>query len=123
EQMARLSGDTSRPLLQGHDPAARLEQLARERDPLYAAVADLRVDTGGSTPGQEASRSHAALEGRWRGVAAGAGRPPCRSAGRIPTRCTSAPACCPTPGCSPAACAAATYSSSPTTMSPRSTPT
>lgn len=70
EQMARLAGDTSRPLLQGHDPAARLEQLARERDPLYAAVADLRVDTAGSTPGQVASRIHAALEGRWRGVAA-----------------------------------------------------
>ena len=70
EQLARLSGDTSRPLLQGHDAAARLEQLARERDPLYAAVADLRVDTGGSAPEQVASRIHAALDGRWRGVAA-----------------------------------------------------
>lgn len=71
EQMARLSGDTSRPLLQGHDAAARLQQLARERDPLYAAVADLRVDTGGLTPEQVASRIHASLEGRWQcGVAA-----------------------------------------------------
>lgn len=70
EQMARLEGDRSRPLLQGHDADARLRQLACERDPLYAAVADLRVDTGGLAPGQVAARIHAGLEGSWRREAA-----------------------------------------------------
>ena len=71
EQMARLAGDTSRPLLQGHDAAARLQQLSHEREPLYAAIADLRIDTGGLTPDQVALHIRDALEGRWRrGVAA-----------------------------------------------------
>ena len=40
-QLKRLEMDRKRPLLQAPDRRARLEALARERDPLYAEVADL----------------------------------------------------------------------------------
>lgn len=66
EQAARLRGDHGRPLLQGPDPTERLQRLAAERDPLYAQVADLRIDTGGHSPAQVAQRVLAGLEGRWR---------------------------------------------------------
>lgn len=42
----RTRRDKSRPLLQGADPRARLEQLYAARDPLYREVANLVVDTG-----------------------------------------------------------------------------
>ena len=70
EQVVRLEGDRSRPLLQGHEAAARLRQLACERDPLYSAVADLRIPTGGLAPEQVAARVLDALETRWRREAA-----------------------------------------------------
>jgi shikimate kinase len=41
QQLKRLSLDKSRPLLQTTDRVARLERLARERDPLYRDLADL----------------------------------------------------------------------------------
>ena len=41
----RTSRDRNRPLLQVADPRRRLEELYRERDPLYREVADLIVDT------------------------------------------------------------------------------
>ncbi|MCE7031886.1 shikimate kinase [Lysobacter sp. GX 14042] len=66
EQLARLHGDVGRPLLQCPDPAARLRELAAVRDPLYAAVAGLRIDTNGLSPRQVADRLHATLEGAWR---------------------------------------------------------
>lgn len=44
--LQRTSHDKNRPLLQTADPRARLEQLAREREPYYLEVADLIVDTG-----------------------------------------------------------------------------
>ncbi len=40
QQMARLRHDKSRPLIQLEDREAKLIQLARERDPLYAELAD-----------------------------------------------------------------------------------
>ncbi|MCD7739449.1 MAG: shikimate kinase [Lachnospiraceae bacterium] len=42
----RLKGDTTRPLLQCDDPAARIRQMLRERDPIYTEAADyiLSVD-------------------------------------------------------------------------------
>lgn len=49
-QLARIAGDAGRPLLQQDDPAAVLHALAIERAPLYAAVADLRIDTDGLDP-------------------------------------------------------------------------
>jgi shikimate kinase len=42
----RTRQDKSRPLLQGVDPLARLEQLYAIRDPLYREIADIVVDTG-----------------------------------------------------------------------------
>lgn len=44
--LQRTSHDKNRPLLQTADPRARLEQLAREREPLYLEVADFVVETG-----------------------------------------------------------------------------
>lgn len=41
QQLKRLGRDKARPLLQTPDRADRLHKLARERDPLYAEVADL----------------------------------------------------------------------------------
>jgi len=46
--VARLRAhDERRPLLEGEDPAVRLETLRAARTELYAAVADLRVATAG----------------------------------------------------------------------------
>ena len=44
--MLRTSNDKNRPLLQTADPRAKIEELARQREPLYAEVADLVIDTG-----------------------------------------------------------------------------
>ncbi len=53
---ARLEGDTARPLLQEADPAARLQTLLNQRQPLYAQ-ADVRViHQPGETPEQVAVR-------------------------------------------------------------------
>lgn len=41
QQLRRLEMDKKRPLLQAPDRRARLEAMARERDPLYASVADV----------------------------------------------------------------------------------
>ncbi|MBA2270005.1 MAG: shikimate kinase [Chthoniobacterales bacterium] len=41
----RVSRRTSRPLLQGPDPAGRLRELVRERGSLYRSVADFTLDT------------------------------------------------------------------------------
>lgn len=71
EQLARLRGDASRPLLQAVNPAAQLRQLATERDPLYASVADLRIVTERLSPQQVARKVREGLDGRWqRGEAA-----------------------------------------------------
>lgn len=43
---ARIAGDANRPLLNGVDPLLRARELAAIRTPLYAAIADLRIDTG-----------------------------------------------------------------------------
>ena len=44
--LQRTSRDKNRPLLQTADPAKRLEELARLREPLYQEVADIVIDTG-----------------------------------------------------------------------------
>jgi shikimate kinase len=44
--LRRTQHDRSRPLLQVPDPAAKLNELFVQRDPLYREVADLIVDTG-----------------------------------------------------------------------------
>lgn len=47
----RTRHDRNRPLLRVPDPQARLEELYRERDPLYREIADIVIDpvTGGVT--------------------------------------------------------------------------
>ena len=50
-----------RPLLAGAEPEARLAQLRREREPLYAEAALVRVPTAGRTPAQVADAVLAAL--------------------------------------------------------------
>jgi shikimate kinase len=44
-QLARLQGDTGRPLLQTADPARTLAALQAQREPLYRDVAHLTFDT------------------------------------------------------------------------------
>lgn len=46
---SRVRHDRNRPLLATSDPLRRLRELHAERDPLYAEVADLVVDTGRQT--------------------------------------------------------------------------
>lgn len=46
ELQRRLRHDTQRPLLQVSDPRAKLQQLFRERDPLYREAAHFVIDTG-----------------------------------------------------------------------------
>ena len=43
--VARVSQDTARPLLQHDDPASVIEQMALEREPIYASLADATFDT------------------------------------------------------------------------------
>jgi shikimate kinase len=49
ELQRRLRHDTQRPLLQVRDPRAKLQQLYRERDPLYVETAHYTIDTGRPT--------------------------------------------------------------------------
>ncbi|PCI02193.1 MAG: shikimate kinase [Zetaproteobacteria bacterium] len=43
---ARITGDSNRPLLHDVDPLEKMKALTSERNPLYAEIADLRIDTG-----------------------------------------------------------------------------
>ena len=56
----RVGDARSRPLLVG-DPQARLAVLAAEREPVYARLATLTVDTDHRTPGQVAAQIAARL--------------------------------------------------------------
>lgn len=47
EQLRRTRKDRTRPLLQNADRRATLERLAREREPLYQATADMTIETDG----------------------------------------------------------------------------
>jgi len=58
--LERLGDATSRPLL-ADDPPARLAALTAEREPLYAEVMTLAVDTDGRTPSQVAATIAARL--------------------------------------------------------------
>jgi shikimate kinase len=46
---SRVRQDRSRPLLATRDPLRRLRELHMQRDPLYAAIADLVIDSGKQT--------------------------------------------------------------------------
>jgi shikimate kinase len=70
-QLARLAGDTSRPLLQRDDRDAVLRELAEQRAPLYAEVADLRFATDGLDAMEAAAQLAGQLLLHWqRGVPA-----------------------------------------------------
>lgn len=46
-QLERIRASGDRPLMDTPDPRARLFELAAARNPLYEAIADIRVDTDG----------------------------------------------------------------------------
>ena len=46
----RTRRDRNRPLLQTEDPRGKIEELLREREPIYRLIADVVVDTGQRTP-------------------------------------------------------------------------
>jgi shikimate kinase len=54
-QLERTQRDSHRPLLNIANPRERLEELFLEREPLYAEIADVTIDTG-SVSGQAAVR-------------------------------------------------------------------
>ena len=67
QQIERLVRDRSRPLLAVPDKHARLESLAAERGPIYAAIADLAFDADGLTVPVACERLGALLERHWQG--------------------------------------------------------
>ncbi len=66
QQLRRLARDRQRPLLDAPDRRQRLEQLARERDPIYRALADLVVpNTDGEPFSAFCTRTARLLEQQW----------------------------------------------------------
>ena len=66
---SRVRHDRSRPLLASADPLRRLRELHAERDPLYASVADLVIDTGRQTVQALARDLATRLGERWKASA------------------------------------------------------
>jgi shikimate kinase len=64
-QLQRLARDRTRPLLQRADREEVLRQLAVERAPLYAEVADLAFDTDGLAAIDAACALGTLLRERW----------------------------------------------------------
>lgn len=69
-QLERLARDRTRPLLAGDDRQAVLQRLADARAPLYAEVADLRLDTEALSSETAVARLGHLLRERWRPAAA-----------------------------------------------------
>ena len=61
KQLRRLRQDKSRPLLQAEDKAQRLRDLARVRNPLYDATADLVFSTSSSSVYASAKTLYSAI--------------------------------------------------------------
>ncbi len=70
QQLQRLAHDRSRPLLARGDRAEVLRELALQRAPLYAEVADLAFDTGALGADAAATALAAELDRQWRRPAA-----------------------------------------------------
>ncbi|ODS62951.1 MAG: shikimate kinase [Arenimonas sp. SCN 70-307] len=70
QQLERLARDRSRPLLAGSDKQARLEALAAQRGPIYAALADLAFDADGLSVAAATDRLHAQVQAHWQRVEA-----------------------------------------------------
>ena len=66
---SRVRNDRNRPLLATADPLRRLRELHAERDPLYASIADVVVDTGKQTVQALARQLVARLGERWKASA------------------------------------------------------
>ena len=64
-QLKRLGRDRSRPLLQRGDREQVLHELATAREPLYAEVADLMLDTDRLSPGSATSSLAQLLAAQW----------------------------------------------------------
>ncbi|MCR6662801.1 MAG: shikimate kinase [Luteimonas sp.] len=64
-QLARLARDRSRPLLATADRETVLRNLTAARAPLYAEVADLRLDTDSLAPPEACSRLGRLLSQHW----------------------------------------------------------
>ena len=64
-QLKRLGRDRARPLLQRSDREQVLHDLAVIREPLYAEVADLMLDTDGLSPGAATSTLAHLLSTHW----------------------------------------------------------
>jgi shikimate kinase len=62
QQMSRLRHDKSRPLIQLDDRQAKLVELARERDPLYAELADFTFPARNRSVEQSVERIQSALQ-------------------------------------------------------------
>lgn len=62
-QLARLERSRNRPLLQSPDRRQRLQDLAAQRDPLYAQTRHLLVPTAGLRPAQVCTAVAEALSG------------------------------------------------------------
>lgn len=65
QQLHRLARDRQRPLLAAADRRERLEQLARDRDPLYRELADLEIAGTDESCQHAATRIAALLEREW----------------------------------------------------------
>ena len=65
QQLQRLARDRQRPLLVAADRRQRLEQLAAERDPVYADIADFTAAGSNESCQRAAARIAAALEAAW----------------------------------------------------------
>jgi shikimate kinase len=65
----RVRHDRNRPLLATADPLRRLRELHAERDPLYASIADVVIDTGRQTVQALARDLVARLGERWKASA------------------------------------------------------
>jgi shikimate kinase len=63
ETLARVGSDGTRPLLSGPGGVLAATRLLEAREALYAAVADISVDTVGLTAEQVADKVAAAIEG------------------------------------------------------------
>ena len=65
----RVRHDRNRPLLATADPLRRLRELHAERDPLYAEIADVVIDTGRQTVQALARELVVRLGERWKAAA------------------------------------------------------
>lgn len=64
-QLERLARDRTRPLLAQKDRRHRLEEMARQRDPLYAQIADYVFESDGRKVGAAAERVAGCIRQRW----------------------------------------------------------